>query len=109
MSAEEFVKGFWIEKESLIEGAFNPDSGLLSTELINEMQLNKNQKQLLKKILDAVLTDAFYTILLGLDGEASIGKQQVSYKIFDEKGHELTNSGEIEEYAYEYFQENNDC
>lgn len=103
MNAKEFVKGFWMEKESLIESAFNPDSGLLSTELINEMQLNKNQKQQFKKIVDAVLTDAFYTILLGLDGEASIGKQQVAYKIFDEKGQELTSSGEIEEYAYEYF------
>jgi len=62
----------------------------------------------LKKLIDTLLTDTFYTILLGLDGEASIGKKQTSYRIYDEKGHELTTSGKIEEYAYEYFQENNE-
>ena len=108
MTAKEFVKGFWLEKESLIESAFNPNSGLLTTKLINEMQLDSNQEQQLKKLIDTLLTDTFYTILLGLDGEASIGKQQISYKIYDEKGHELTGSGEIEEYAYECFQENDE-
>lgn len=46
-----------------------------------------------------------WTILLGLDGEASIGGIQQSYKIVDESGCEISNCGEIEEYAYEYFHE----
>jgi hypothetical protein len=52
--------------------------------------------------LDAVLRDAFYTVLLGLDGEAQIGGHQETYEITDENGNILT-GGEIESYAWEYF------
>ncbi|WP_181858425.1 hypothetical protein [Winogradskyella arenosi] len=49
------------------------------------------------------MTDVFYTILLGLDGCASIGGIQETYELKDENGNQL--NGEIEGYAYEYFQE----
>lgn len=105
MTAEEFVKCFLAEKNSLVDSAFDSKNKTLVATLIGKMQLNDNQTEQLKEIINSVLTDAFYTILLGLDGEASIGKQQVSYHIFDEENNELTGSGEIEEFAYMYFQE----
>lgn len=57
----------------------------------------------MKKILDDSFTDIFYSILLGLDGCASIGGIQEMYDLKDEKGNQL--SGEIEGYAYEYIHE----
>lgn len=55
--------------------------------------------------MNGVLRDAFYTTLLGLDGEAQIGERQETFKIEDENGNELT-GGEIESYAWEYFHNN---
>ncbi len=51
--------------------------------------------------MDGTLTDIVCTILLGLDGCASIGGIQELYDLKDENGNQL--SGEIERYAYEYF------
>lgn len=53
------------------------------------------------------MTDTFYTILLGLDGSASIGDSQESFKIFDEDNNLISGSGDLEGFAYEYFHENN--
>lgn len=44
-------------------------------------------------------------MLLGLDGECSLGDQQNSYKLYDEDGHCLNPCGELEESAYSYFME----
>jgi hypothetical protein len=49
------------------------------------------------------LTDSFYTILLGLDGSASIGDSQESLKIYDENNNLISDGGNLEGYAYEYF------
>jgi hypothetical protein len=54
-------------------------------------------------VLDGVLTDAFYTVLLALDGAASLGGRQVTYSLRDEGGREPTGSGEIEAAAWERF------
>lgn len=52
------------------------------------------------------MTDTFYTILLGLDGSASIGNSQESFKIFDEDDNLISEGGDLEGFAYEYFHEN---
>ncbi|MGB0871049.1 MAG: hypothetical protein ACPGSD_15770 [Flavobacteriales bacterium] len=57
----------------------------------------------MENIMDVALTDVFYTILLGIDGCASIGGVQEDYELKDENGNLL--SGDIEGYAYDYFQE----
>ena len=49
-----------------------------------------------------------YLLLLGLDGAASLGGKQISYKIYDEKGTLLNKCGEIEEHAFTYFMESRD-
>ena len=54
-------------------------------------------------MLNSILRDTFYTILLGLDGCAAIGNYQQLYEIKDENGNLI--SGEIDGYAYEYFHE----
>ena len=47
----------------------------------------------------------YYTLLLGLDGEASLGNTQITYKLYDENGNLLNECGELEAAAYRYFVE----
>jgi len=57
----------------------------------------------MNEIVGDILTDTFYTLLLGLDGEASIGGVQSSYKIHDKNGNEISSAGDIEAEAWEQF------
>ncbi len=104
MTSEEFVRGFYLEKNSILELYFSPNPTTQVGVEIKSMNLTEEQTAKLKTILDGALTDMCYTILLGLDGEAQIGGTQEMYKIYDESGNELT-GGEIESYAWEYFQD----
>ena len=103
MTPKEFAEGFYLEKQQLMNVYFNSAEPTAVSELIKSLDLDPERKQVLKKIVDGVLTDAFYTILLGLDGEAQIGNRQETYSIQDEGGNELA-GGEIEVHAWEYFQ-----
>lgn len=103
MNTKEFVKGFYKEKQDFLTEYLseNPESEV--GQLIKSLNLTHQQTQIMKKIMNGTLTDIFYTILLGLDGCASIGGTQELYDLKDENGNQL--SGEIEGYAYEYFHE----
>jgi hypothetical protein len=103
MTPEEFVKEVFKEKEYLLKLYFDKEQKVYASTLIKKLQLDGSSIEVLKKIIDSVLTDAFYTVLLGLDGAASIGNRQEMYNLFDEEGNPLTGHGEIEGYAYEYF------
>lgn len=105
MKADEFVKGFYQERQSLIETYFNAESKSDVSELIRSLNIDDKGTERLRQILSSSLRDALYTVLLGLDGEASIGDKQTLYKLFDEENNELT-GGEIEVAAYEYFHNN---
>ncbi|MCC3868077.1 hypothetical protein K0039_07660 [Terrisporobacter mayombei] len=106
MTAKEFVELFYKEKNDLLKIYFED---LNNTEFgiqIKSLNLTEEQMRKMESIINNVIVDTMYTTLLGLDGCASIGDMQQEYKIYDENGCELTGCGEIEEYAYEYFQEN---
>ena len=104
MTPKEFVEGFYKEKQGLLDIYFKNYENSEVGNLIKSLDLKDDKEKTLKKILDFALTDTFYTVLLGLDGAASIGDKQEIYKLFDESGNELT-GGKIEGYAWEYFQE----
>jgi len=105
MNAKEFVELFYTEKDNMIKQYFNNSKDTEVGLKIDSLGLTTEQMKIMQSIIDTALTDTMYTILLGLDGEASIGNVQETYKLCDNNEHELTNSGEIEQYAYEYFQE----
>ena len=107
MTPEEFVKGFYLEKEALLELYFSHHTKTEVGTAVKSLNLNEEQLTTLKALLDGALTDMCYTILLGLDGAAQIGNRQVAYRIFDESGNELA-GGEIEEHAWEYFHSKDD-
>lgn len=105
MTADEFVKGFYLERQSKIDEYLNPNSNSEVAALIRSLQLDDKGNERIRQILSSSLRDSLYRILLGLEGEASIGDKQTIYKLFDEESNELT-GGEIESFAYEYFYNN---
>ena len=107
MTSDEFAKNFYIEKLNFLKSCFeeHPKYQSAVNAKIKEMALDSTQQEQLKIVIDTLLTDVFYTILLGLDGESSIGNTQQTYKIFDEDNNLISNCGELEASAYEYFHE----
>jgi hypothetical protein len=103
MTPEEFVKAFLTEKNNFIKEYLSENPKTEVGHLIKSLNLTNEQSRIMEKVINASLTDVFYTILLGLDGSASIGGIQEMYQLKDENGNKL--SGEIEGYAYEYFHE----
>jgi Elongation factor Tu C-terminal domain len=106
MTAEEFAKGFYLEKQYLIDLYFDPNIKSDVTDLIESMNLDDKQKERLRQILHGVLRDTMYSILLGLDGEANIGGEQNIYKLLDEENNDVTACGELTGHAYAYFHDN---
>lgn len=104
MTPKEFVELFYNEKTDYLKQCLDENAGMYVSEKIKSLNLSDEQKEIMKKVVDGILTDVYYTILLGLDGCANIGGLQVMYEIHDEAGNLLTGFGEIEAFAYEFFQ-----
>lgn len=103
MKSEEFVKGFYKEKESLLDFYFNSKKNESEIgALIKSLNLDEKGNERIRQIINGVLRDSFYTTLLGIDGAAQIGGHQELYKLIDENDNEIT-GGKIEAYAWEYF------
>jgi len=103
MTPHEFVLLWKAEKESLLEHYFAVGSKTAVAAKIAALSLDQKQSALLREVVDGVLIDAFYGLLLGLDGCASIGGRQIDYQLADEEGNLLTGPGEIEGEAWEAF------
>ena len=107
MTSDEFAKNFYLEKLIFLKSCFEeqPKYPSAVNAKIKEMALSNSQQEQLKDVIDTLLTDVFYSVLLGLDGEHSIGNTQHTYKIYDEEGNLISHCGELETSAYEYFHE----
>ena len=107
MTSDEFAKNFYLEKLNILKSCFEEQPEYPSTvnAKIKEMALSSTHQEQLKDVIDTLLTDVFYSILLGLDGENSIGNTQQTYKIYDKDGNLISDCGELEVSAYEYFHE----
>jgi hypothetical protein len=105
MNAKEFVSCWKIEKENLLKLFTESSSGSAVSGKIKEMNLSASQQGIFQEIIDGVLTDTFYTLLLGLDGGANIGGVQQRYGLLDEKGTVISSYGDIEAEAWKQFQD----
>ncbi|WP_415891360.1 hypothetical protein ACMXYV_08600 [Neptuniibacter sp. SY11_33] len=101
MTPDEFVNEFKELRDSVQMEYFSSNSEISRLKQLEDSGLNSEQIALVKSIVGDALTDSLYTVLLGLDGCASISKYQETYKLFSESGEELT--GEIESVAWEQF------
>lgn len=101
MTPDDFIKCCVAEKGALLDLFTAPGSGSHVSAQIEKLNLNLEQRQSVRAVLDAALTDTFYTILLALDGAASLGGVQERYSLRDERGTELT--GNLEGKAWHAF------
>ncbi len=107
MTAKEFVACWRQEMDDLVEaymaGAISSSNSLEVAQQIVSLQLNPDQMGIMKKIIEGIITDAYYTVLLGLDGCASIGGIQQTYRIYDETDTLISECGDLEGEAWEQF------
>ena len=101
MTPAQFEGLFAREKRDMLR-AYLSDTDTSVGSQIEAMGLSAKQQKALQAVLDTVLTDAFYTVLLALDGAASLGGKQVAYSLRDDHGKELA-GGKIEACAWERF------
>lgn len=105
MQAMDFVTAAKAERDALVltYGAANAGSSV--GELLAEAQLTEAQSQKVVAALGQALTDAFYTMLLALDGAASLGGTQQIYRLIGEDGSPVSEGdGSLEAAAFEVFQ-----
>ena len=78
---------------------------------LHQAGLTEEQRTHVSAALRDALTDTYYTILLGLDGCASLGDVQQRYRLYDQAGELISedDGGNLESYAYEVFQEMRDA
>lgn len=106
MSTKDFVSNWKAEKENYLCNLFAGDTGLSAQQLAG-MKLSEEQTHQMWRLLDAISTDLLYTVLLGLDGSATIGNgAQQSYRVQDEDGNLVFESGDLEAEAFEQFHGN---
>lgn len=100
MTAEEFVNNCYKEKENMKKIYFDKEKETYVGEQIKNIVSKGVSYEEVKELIDSVMNEAFYTMLLGLDGETSLGDVQMQYKVYDENDNLLDG---IESYAYELF------
>ncbi|WFC40551.1 hypothetical protein [Pseudoxanthomonas sp. SE1] len=98
MDAKQFVANWKAEKDHFLQYVNEP--GSLAAKQLSALHLSEFQARQFPQLLDTILTDVMYTLLLGLDGCASIGGDQQAYSIRDEDGNVIS---DIETEAYEQF------
>lgn len=104
MSPQEFVELFHKDKEYYLNTLLDDDPKNTVSRKIQDLGLNDVKMADLTEIVNDILIEIYYRILLGLDGCAPIGRYQYDYKIYGEDGTLITDGGELESHAWEYFQ-----
>ncbi|MBU3089814.1 hypothetical protein KPL42_15110 [Clostridium gasigenes] len=102
MTGNEFVSNIYIEKENMLNSYINNNDTFVGKEL-KELEKAGASRDKLTEIIDAILIDTFYSILLGLDGESSFNGIQQTYKLYDENNNLLNECGQLEAAAFEHF------
>lgn len=100
MNANEFVKNCYKEKEYMKNIYFDKEKETLVGNQIKDLVSKGIKEDEIKTLIDSVMTEVFYTMLLGLDGEASLGDTQMMYKLYDENDNLIDG---IEEEVYDIF------
>ena len=100
MTAEEFVRNCYKEKENMQKIYFDKEKETYVGEQIKNIVSKGIPNEEVKELIDSVMNETFYTMLLGLDGETSLGDTQIQYKLFDENDKLIEG---IESSAYDTF------
>lgn len=93
MTAEEFVKNCYKEKQEMLKIYFDKENETQVGNQIKNIVSKGISTDEVKELLDSVMNEVFYTILLGLDGETSLGDVQMQYKVYDENDNLIEDIG----------------
>ena len=104
MNANELSKLMKSDMDSSLQDYFDLSQKTAVGDCLNRAGLSPEQKCLVEESIRHALTDTYYTILLYLDGCASVGGDQQNYKVIDEKGDVVFGPGDLEAEAWEAFQ-----
>jgi hypothetical protein len=101
MSAADFASLCRQERDSMLAAYAMPNGQTEVARHLEAAALNGVQREHVAKALETALTDAFYTILLALDGAASLGGKQQVYRVLAENGRTISSGdGTLEAAAY---------
>ena len=103
MNASEFVEYWKKEKNDTLELYTSSKVETDVSATIEKMKLSLEERKLMTSVIDGVLTDTYFSLLLGLDGSGSIGGMQENFKLLDESGNLISGFGEIETEAWKQF------
>ncbi|GKS73319.1 hypothetical protein AVME950_00505 [Acidovorax sp. SUPP950] len=103
MQASEFVSNWYQLKGELVAAFTTADGTSETAKKITALNLTPTQFKQVECIIDNVIRDTMYTLLLGLDGAASIGNDQRHLTIADESGQPI---GNLEDEAWRRFHGN---
>lgn len=106
MDAKALANACYQEKENQLKNYMEQSNTAVGA-LREKLKLSEANNALLRKLLDAALTDTYITLLYALDGEATLGNcQQETFKIYTQEGTLISECGDLEAAAYEAFYEN---
>lgn len=108
MTGEEFVRLCFKEKEAILREYCSPESESAVSGLVRQLVSGGADRERIHQLIDLVMTESWYTMLLALDGAASLGGEQQTYRLYDEDGSLLNECGELEAAAWENFMEKDD-
>ncbi len=103
MTGEDFVRLCYKEKENTLNGYFADDSTAAVSEKIAALVRSGADREALRELLDMALSENYYSLLLALDGEAALGGEQHTYRIYDDENNLLSECGELEAAAFTCF------
>lgn len=87
-------------RKEMVSDFTHPASGSAVAARIDALGLDHGQSRQLAAIIDTVVRDTVYTLLLGLDGAASLGSCQQQFTLKDEDGNVIE---DIEAAAWQCF------
>ena len=104
MTGKEFVQLIKQDKDEVMDIYFSDEEtevGLIIERLVEDGASIED----IHSLVNTIMNENCYRMLLAIEGEASLGSVQQSYRLYDEDGNELTGSGEIETEAFDSFME----
>ena len=110
MDASLFAKAAREEKDAMLANYLGSTDSVAG-EQIAKLKDAGASDELLKEVFDSVLTDCFYNILLGIDGQMPIGSLgERSYRLLAPDSTVISNaSGSLAEAAFEAFYSEEGC
>lgn len=104
MGPEEFALAVRQARDALLSMFADPAGGSAVAAHLAAAKLTSSQRLEILAAIEAAVSDSFYTVLLALDGSASLGGIQRSFVLSDERGDVIANGdGRLEAAAWEVF------